>query len=77
MATTLTQSDYCMSLTVEQWDILSGIEYLPMHDLLSEWIVKGSLEYNGHYGRNIFFTLAAENIRYLIDVECKIKATLL
>jgi hypothetical protein len=47
------------ALTLEQWDRLDALDYLTVvaPKLETAGAVRGSIEYNGHFGRNIFFTV--------------------
>lgn len=52
----LQTGNYCVELTPDQWDRLNALDYTNVVACALNGVGAYSVEYNGHFGRAIYFT---------------------
>ena len=77
MTYTCVQKQYCLELTDDEWSATLVLDAEDMStDLdryIEDYIVDRSLEFNGHFGQNLWFSVGEENFKDVAKIERMIR----
>ena len=72
MTYTCVQKQYCVALTIEEWAAMTILNCedrgLDVDAHLHPYIVTGSIECNGHFGQNLWFSVGEENFGDVVKI---------